>query len=161
VIDAGVVLVDKGKPVARRGRKATGPTRLAGLPTREYGVAAVLVVDDDPAVREFVGDLLDLEGHEVRFAASGPEALASVREQRPDCLLLDVMMPGMSGHEVLAELRLADGGADLPVVILTALADDAQTWQGWSAGADYVLGKPFDSEQLLRVLAYLADAEHG
>ncbi|KQX62823.1 hypothetical protein ASD06_12435 [Angustibacter sp. Root456] len=123
-------------------------------------MAAVLVVDDDPAVREFVGDLLDLEGHEVRFAADGREALASVRAQRPDCVLLDVMMPGMSGHEVLAELRLADGGADLPVVILTALADEAQTWQGWSAGADYVLGKPFDSEQLLQVLAYLADADH-
>ena len=65
------------------------------------------------------------------------------------------MMPGMSGHEVLAAIRQADGGPGLPVVMLTAAADDAQAWQAWSGGVDYFLAKPFDAGQLLRFLNYL------
>jgi len=123
-------------------------------------VATVLVVDDDPAIREFVSDILELEGYEVRLAEDGFAALAQIATDRPDCVLLDVMMPGMSGHEVLAAIRTADGGPQLPVIVLTAAADEAQSWQAWSGGVDYVLAKPFDAEQLLRFLAYLfASAE--
>lgn len=67
-------------------------------------MSAVLVVDDDAGVREYVGDLLEMDGHEVRFAVDGPSALESIQAERPDCVLLDVMMPGMSGHQVLAEI---------------------------------------------------------
>lgn len=119
-------------------------------------VSVVLVVDDDPAIREYVGDLLEMEGHEVRFASDGPGALESIRQSRPDCVLLDVMMPGMSGHEVLAEIRRVDGGPQLPVVMVTAAADEAQSWQAWTAGVDFFLPKPFDDEQLMRVLGYLS-----
>jgi CheY-like chemotaxis protein len=125
-------------------------------PHLEVPVATVLVVDDDPAIREYVGDILELEGHDVRFAADGPSALAAIEEERPDCVVLDVMMPGMSGHEVLARVRAADGGPGLPVVMLTAAAaDESQSWQAWSGGVDYFLAKPFDAEQLLRFLDYL------
>jgi DNA-binding response OmpR family regulator len=73
--------------------------------------------------------------------------------------VLDVMMPGMSGHEVLAAIRAADGGPGLPVVMLTAAADDAQAWRAWNGGVDYFLAKPFDADQLLTFLRYLfADA---
>lgn len=122
-------------------------------------MSLVLVVDDDPAIREYVGDLLEMEGHEVRFADDGPDALESIRERRPDCVLLDVMMPGMSGHEVLAEIRRIDGGPQLPVVMITAAAGEAQSWQAWTGGVDYFLPKPFDADQLLRVLGYLAPGE--
>lgn len=115
----------------------------------------VLVVDDDPAIREFVGDILELEGYDVRFAEDGFVALAQIEADRPDCVLLDVMMPGMSGHEVLAAIRKADGGPQLPVIILTAAADEAQSWQAWSGGVDYFLAKPFEAEQLLRFLEFL------
>lgn len=118
-------------------------------------MATVLVVDDDPAIREFVGDILDLEGYQVRLAGDGLTALAQIEEDRPDCVLLDVMMPGMNGHEVLAAIRKADGGPHLPVIILTAAADEAQSWQAWSGGVDYFLAKPFEAEQLLRFLEYL------
>lgn len=122
-------------------------------------MSLVLIVDDDSAIREYVGDLLEMEGHEVRFAGDGLGALESIRETRPDCVLLDVMMPGMSGHEVLAEIRRIDGGPQLPVVMLTAAAGDAQSWQAWTGGVDYFLAKPFDADQLLRVLGYLTPGE--
>jgi len=115
----------------------------------------ILVVDDDPSVRQLVGDVLDLEGYEVRVAADGYEALREIEAARPDCVVLDVMMPGMSGHEVLARIREADGGPALPVVMLTAFADDEQAWRAWTGGVDYFLAKPFDPEQLTRCLEYL------
>jgi two-component system response regulator MprA len=131
---------------------------------REVGMATVLVVDDDPAIREYVGDLLTFEGYVVRTAPDGPSALAAIEVERPDCVVLDVMMPGMNGHEVLAAIRAADGGPGLPVVMLTAAADDAQSWQAWSGGVDYFLAKPFDADQLLTFLGYLfesADSPSG
>jgi DNA-binding response OmpR family regulator len=118
-------------------------------------MATVLVVDDDPAICEYVGDVLALEDYVVRTAPDGPSALASIEAERPDCVVLDVMMPGMSGHEVLAGIRAAEGGPGLPVVMLTAAADDAQAWRARNRGVDYFLAKPFDAEQLLTFLRYL------
>jgi DNA-binding response OmpR family regulator len=115
---------------------------------------SVLIVDDDPGVRELVADILDLEGYDIDTAADGFEALARVAARRPDCVILDLMMPGMSGHEVLARLRAADGGASLPVVMLTAAGGDEQ-WGAWTGGVDYFLSKPFDTEELLRRLQFL------
>ena len=66
------------------------------------------------------------------------------------------MMPGMSGHEVLAEIRRSDGGSQLPVVMVTAAAGEAQSWEAWTGGVDFFLAKPIDAEHLLRVLDYLA-----
>ena len=62
------------------------------------------------------------------------------------------MMPGLDGHAVLERIRAADGGPDLPVIMLTAAADDAQAWKAWTEGVDYFLAKPFDSLELLRFL---------
>jgi CheY-like chemotaxis protein len=124
-------------------------------------VASILVVDDDASVRALLRDLLESEGHEVRTAADGFAALRAVSAARPDCVVLDVMMPGMDGHEVLARLRSRDGGASLPVVMLTAAADDAHAWRAWSGGADVFLGKPFDGEELLRCLGRLCTSTGG
>lgn len=118
-------------------------------------MSVVLIVDDDASIREYVGDLLEMEGLEVRLAVDGADALDSIRRERPDCVLLDVMMPGMSGHEVLTEIRRIDGGPLLPVVMLTAAAEEAQSWRAWSAGVDYFLAKPFDADELLRILNHL------
>jgi len=123
--------------------------------TPEAQVARILVVDDDPAIREYVRDVLELEDHEVRFAVDGPSALEALAEERPDAMILDVMMPGLNGHEVLARVRQADGGPGLPVIMLTAKADETEGWQAFDGGADYFLAKPFDSEELLRFLNYL------
>jgi CheY-like chemotaxis protein len=127
----------------------------------EVQMATILVVDDDPAVRQLIQDILELEGHAVSTVADGPSALMAIERERPDCMLLDVMMPGMSGHEVLAAVRKADGGPSLPVLMLTAAADDAQAWKAWDGGVDYFLAKPFEADHLLHIIEYLfAACEH-
>jgi DNA-binding response OmpR family regulator len=103
-------------------------------------------------VRELIAVVLEYEGHEVRVAEDGGAALRSIEEERPDCVILDLMMPGLNGHEVLERVRDADGGPDLPVIMLTAMAEDEQAWRAWTGGVDYFLTKPFDSDQLLRFL---------
>jgi DNA-binding response OmpR family regulator len=115
----------------------------------------ILIVDDDAAVRGLVRDVLEIEGYEVTVAEDGFAALRRIDAERPDCVVLDVMMPGMDGHAVLSRLRAADNGSALPVVMLTAASDDAQAWQAWSGGVDYFLAKPFDPSELLRYLDYL------
>ena len=118
-------------------------------------MARILVVDDDPSVRALVRDVLELEGHVVQLVEDGYAALRAVAAERPDCVVLDVMMPGMDGHEVLARLRAMTDGLELPVVMLTAAADDANAWRSWTGGVDSFFGKPFDAEVLLRYLDHL------
>lgn len=115
----------------------------------------ILVVDDDPSVRTLVRDVLEVEGYEVDVAEDGFAALRRIEASRPDCVVLDIMMPGIDGHAVLQRIRGGDGGAGLPVVMLTAAADDGQAWQAWTGGVDYFLAKPFDPSELLRYLDYL------
>ena len=117
----------------------------------------VLVVDDEEPVRHLVRDVLELGGYDVGEAGDGPSALAHVAERPPDCLVLDVMMPGMSGIEVLARLRETPDGAELPVLVLTAAGDDGTTWAGWQAGASYYLPKPFDVDHLLTWVSRLIE----
>ena len=122
---------------------------------------AILVIDDDPAIRSLVSDCLELEGYDVRAAEDGFAGLRAIEAQRPDCVLLDVMMPGLDGQQVLQRIRAAENGADLPVVMLTAYSDDANAWQAWTEGVDYFLGKPFEPEELLRYLDYLFQRDPG
>jgi DNA-binding response OmpR family regulator len=118
-------------------------------------VPKILVVDDEPNIRQLVTDVLTVEGYEVEAVADGYAALAAIDACRPDCVVLDVMMPGIDGHEVLQRIRAAEHGPELPVVMLTAAADDAQQWQAWTEGVDYFLAKPFEADELLRYLNYL------
>ena len=117
----------------------------------------ILVIDDDPGVRRLVKDVLELEGFDVAVAGDGYAGLRQIELDRPDCVVLDVMMPGLDGHGVLTRIRSA-GGRHLPVVMLTAAADDNQAWQAWTEGVDYFLSKPFEPEELLRFLDYLFEA---
>ncbi|HEV2889717.1 MAG TPA: response regulator transcription factor [Frankiaceae bacterium] len=118
------------------------------------GDRRILVVDDDADVRAMVRAVLEAEGYAVDTANDGFAALRAVDSTAPDCVVLDVMMPGMDGHGVLTRIR-AGARAALPVVMLTAAADDSQAWQAWTEGVDYFLAKPFEPEELLRFLDYL------
>lgn len=116
----------------------------------------ILVVDDEPGNLRVVGALLSRNGYEVLEASNGRDALQVAREQRPDLILLDVLMPDMDGFQVLAEIKRDDTLMRLPVVCLTAARDREQLLRAFDAGAvDYVT-KPFLPEELLaRVNAHL------
>jgi CheY-like chemotaxis protein len=116
---------------------------------------SILVVDDDPSVRALVTDVLETEGYEVQAVEDGFAALARVECLAPDCVILDVMMPGMDGHAVLDQIRGRASKTHVPVVMLTANAGDEQAWQAWSEGVDYFMTKPFEPEELVRYLSYL------
>jgi DNA-binding response OmpR family regulator len=116
--------------------------------------ARVLVVDDDPTVSDVVRRYLERAEYEVVLAADGQGALDAVHTQRPDLVVLDLMLPGIDGLEVCRRLRRDD--PDLPVVMLTALGDEADRVVGLSLGADDYVTKPFSPRELvLRVQSVL------
>jgi two-component system phosphate regulon response regulator OmpR len=101
----------------------------------------VWVVDDDPELRRMLATYLGDLGYEVRTLQDGAQLLARLQGQRPDLLVLDVMLPGEDGLTLLRRLR--DGGDNLPVVMLTARADGVDRIIGLEQGADDYLAKPF------------------
>ena len=109
----------------------------------------VLVVDDTPVNVKLLADLLGAKGYAVLTAASGAEALAKIDAEQPDLVLLDVMMPGMTGYEVCRKLRDNPGTAMLPVVMVTALDPGQERVKGIEAGADDFLSKPINQPELL------------
>ncbi|MFG1695185.1 response regulator transcription factor [Nonomuraea sp. NPDC049309] len=114
----------------------------------------VLVVDDEPNIRELLLDALEVNGFRVRTAASGTQALRSVGRQRPDLVLLDVMLPDLDGFAVAQRLR-PDGGGP-PVLFLTARDTVEDRIAGLTAGGDDYVTKPFSLEEVvLRIRAIL------
>ena len=109
----------------------------------------ILVVDDVPVNVKLLGDLLPVKGYEVVTAANGTEALARVEKDRPGLVLLDVMMPGMSGYDVCRKIRENPVTAMLPVVMVTALDPTQERVKGIEAGADDFLTKPINQPELL------------
>ena len=103
-----------------------------------------------------VRDLLESSGHEIALAADGPSALASVKAREPDLLILDLNMPGLSGYDVCREVKRNPSTARVPILMLTAQSSVEHKLEGFEAGADDYLPKPFDARELrARVAALL------
>jgi two-component system, OmpR family, phosphate regulon response regulator PhoB len=118
--------------------------------------AHILVVDDEPDISALVAYHLARESYRVRTAADGVEALRSVEVEQPDLVVLDLMLPGMSGLDVLEELRRRDETRHIPVILLTARRGEEDRIAGLRLGADDYLAKPFSPQELvLRVGAVL------
>jgi DNA-binding response OmpR family regulator len=111
----------------------------------------VLVVDDDPAIRQLITDVLEIDGHQVRLAADGNAAVSALELLRPDCVVLDVMMPGIDGYGVLRSIR-SQYGEQVAVIMLTAAAEPGSARRAWEDGVDYYLAKPFDVGELLELV---------
>jgi DNA-binding response OmpR family regulator len=119
-------------------------------------MATILVIDDDELVSRTLQRTLKLYDYQVMVANSGPEGLQLARRHRPDLFILDIMMPGMDGYQVCRQIRGDPLLADLPVLFLTAKGKDEDKIEGFRAGADDYLSKPFNMEELqLRVKAIL------
>jgi len=116
----------------------------------------VLVVDDEADIVALVAYHLARSGYRVSTASSGTEALDAARRERPALIVLDLMLPGMSGYEVLQQLRAGDGTREVAVLMLTARREEQDRIEGLSLGADDYLTKPFSPQELvLRVAAIL------
>jgi DNA-binding response OmpR family regulator len=120
-------------------------------------MARIVVADDDADIRDLVGFKLRQAGHDVETVEDGAAAVAAAQAVQPDLLILDVMMPGMGGLDATRALRLDAALARVPVILLTARAQESDIEQGFGAGADDYVVKPFSPRELAsRVAAVLA-----
>lgn len=116
----------------------------------------ILVVDDEPEIVTLISYHLENAGYEISAAGSGAQAIEMATMEPPSLIVLDLMLPDMSGFEVLTVLRAAPAASHVPVLMVTALRQDADRIRGLSVGADDYLTKPFNPEELvLRVKAIL------
>src|SRR5262249_32910296 len=118
----------------------------------------LMVVEDEAHLAEVIADNLSLEGYSVRAVGDGQVALAAIRDESPDLVLLDVMLPGLDGFSICEALRAE--GNQVPILFLTARGGQDDRVRGLEAGGDDYLGKPFDLRELiLRVKAILKRTE--
>ena len=139
-------------------------------------VGRLLIADDLPQNRELLEALLITAGHTVEFAVDGGDTLEKVAEFQPDVILLDIMMPKLSGYEVCRQLKSDDATRGIPILMVTALTEQGDIEKAVAAGADDFLSKPINRLEMLtrvrsllrvrhlateneRLLAYIADVE--
>jgi DNA-binding response OmpR family regulator len=111
-------------------------------------MAKILVVDDEPDVVEIVRLRLEQDGHTILAAGDGRAGLQSAFENKPDLLILDVMMPGLDGFEVAYQMKNNPVTANTPIVMLTARADFGSIAKGWNLDVDNYVTKPFKLDEL-------------
>lgn len=109
----------------------------------------ILVVDDEPNIVRLIQVNLERQGYQVEIANNGQQALDKIRASRPDLLVSDVMMPEMDGFELLSNIRRDAALETLPVIMLTAKAQDRDVMEGYTRGADMYLTKPFNPIELV------------
>lgn len=116
----------------------------------------ILVIDDDIAINELIKINLELQGYEVKQAFNGTEGFALAKQEQPNLIVLDVMMPEVDGFTVAQRIRQSDGISDTPIIMLTALSQLNDKVNGFDIGVDDYLTKPFETEELIvRVRALL------
>lgn len=119
----------------------------------------ILTVDDERGIVRLVQVNLERRGYQVVTAFDGREGLDKVYSEQPDLVILDVMMPYMDGFEVLHQLQKDVRTRNIPVVMLTAKAGDADVFQGWKSGVSCYLTKPFNPAELLSIVRRILDAQ--
>ena len=120
----------------------------------------ILIVDDDKETSRLINQILEIFGYHPRIASSGKVALTMAKEQPPDIILLDVMMPDMDGIEVCRYLKSDPLTANSIVILLTALTDGEIKLASVKAGADRVLGKPFDVNKFVETIDEISGEHH-
>jgi DNA-binding response OmpR family regulator len=118
----------------------------------------VLIIEDEPNIIEAISFILSRDGWEVDTHSNGQTALAAVRAKRPDLVILDVMLPGMSGYDILKALRAESATRDLPVMVLTARGQTKDREMAEKMGADRFMTKPFSNTEMRDAVRALAGA---
>ena len=119
-------------------------------------VGRVLLIEDEPNIIEAIRFILSRDGWQVDIHANGETAVDAVRARRPDVLVLDVMLPGRSGYDILVDLRADPDTKDLPVLMLTARGQKSDREMATRAGANRFMTKPFSNEDVLSAVRDLA-----
>lgn len=120
----------------------------------------ILVCDDEPYILMALTDAVEMEGYDCVTATNGKEALQRAREERPDLIMLDIMMPYMDGFEVCRELKADAATRDIPVIMLTAKSQQVDIQKGKESGADDYITKPFRPSTLRKKFNEVLDARH-
>ena len=120
----------------------------------------ILVVDDDPTMVKLINVNLKLNNYAVMEAVSGEQALEIVSKDPLDLVVLDIMMPGVDGWEVLRRIRSDTGTEELPVILVTAKTQDSDVIRGWELGADEYVIKPFNPLLLVEVIKMVLDRSY-
>ena len=115
----------------------------------------ILVVDDSADMRIYVEVILNKLGYEMLEACDGIEAIEKTIEQKPDIILMDIMMPNMDGIEATLTIKNNPKTKKIPIIMLTALLDSNVVMKSYDYGADYYLNKPFDKEQLTKAIHFV------
>ena len=121
----------------------------------------ILTCDDEKHIVRLIQVNLERQGYEVITAFNGVECLEKVKEDRPDLIVLDVMMPEMTGFEVLDILKKNPETEDIPVIMLTARAQDSDVLRGWQSGVECYLTKPFNPMELIAFVKRIFSMEDG
>jgi excisionase family DNA binding protein len=136
-------------PGGHRRFRRTDLDAFLGNARRGTGRQLILVVDDDDRLREYLRVNLEMEGYDVREAGSAEDGMAVLDEEPPDLILLDVMMPGVDGWEMLSRVRERHGRESIPVVMFSGKVNREEAAAAEEAGAQGFIGKPFDPQQLI------------
>ncbi|RKY31995.1 MAG: hypothetical protein DRP67_01630 [Candidatus Omnitrophota bacterium] len=120
----------------------------------------ILLIEDDPDTLVYISKILKREGYEVEEAENGEEGLKKFRETKPDLVVLDIMLPGIDGWEVLKRIKSGLRSRKTPVVMLTAKDTDMDKLKGYEFGADFYITKPFNMEKLLLIIRNII-SEHS
>jgi len=118
----------------------------------------ILIADDEPHILRALGFVLEREGYALQYAVDGEEALVMARQERPDLVILDVMMPRLDGFKACRALRREPGLASTQVIFLTAKGQESDHQQALAAGADRYLTKPFSPSEVVDVVRQLLSA---
>ena len=121
----------------------------------------ILTCDDEKHIVRLIQVNLERQGYEVITAFNGLECLEKVKEDRPDLIVLDVMMPEMTGFEVLEKLKKDPETESIPVIMLTARAQDSDVLRGWQSGVECYLTKPFNPMELIAFVKRIFSMEDG
>lgn len=121
--------------------------------------AMILVVDDSFDATEITKTILVAKGFDVRVAHNGTDALAQIQAAPPALVVLDVMMPDMSGMEVLGRIKESPATSDIPVIMCTGQGRDTDVLEGYRLGADYYIAKPFTAQELLYGIGLLLGSQ--
>ena len=121
----------------------------------------IMVVDDNPDIVAVIKTILEVEGYGLQFAYSGQETFNLLREQKPDLILLDILMPTIDGLEVLTRLKGDPDTASIPVILLTSMVQYKDVLIGYKRGANHYITKPFTKGQLLEGINLVLGGDQG